>query len=157
MNSRKKAFAAGLSTIRSQSASKKPRRGGAICAIRPRLYNAAGMPDLNQIIQGDSVAVLNDGPEGWVDLCFADPPFNIGYLYHGYDDEKDVAEYLDWSETWMRAVHRALKPTGSFYLAIGDEYAADLCVIARRKLGFHLRNCITATKPIGHHQSFKTH
>ena len=47
------------------------------------------MPDLNQIIQGDSIAVLNDGPEGWVDLCFADPPFNIGYLYHGYDDERD--------------------------------------------------------------------
>ena len=42
----------------------------------------------------------------------------------------------------MRAVHRALKPTGSFYLAIGDEYAADLCVIARRKIGFHLRNWI---------------
>ena len=36
----------------------------------------------------------------------------------------------------------ALKPSGSFYLAIGDEYAADLCVIARRKIGFHLRNWI---------------
>jgi site-specific DNA-methyltransferase (adenine-specific) len=42
----------------------------------------------------------------------------------------------------MRAVYRALKPTGSFYLAIGDEFAADLCVIARRKIGFHLRNWI---------------
>ena len=42
----------------------------------------------------------------------------------------------------MRAVRRALKPTGSFYLAIGDEFAADLCVIARRSIGFHLRNWI---------------
>jgi site-specific DNA-methyltransferase (adenine-specific) len=42
----------------------------------------------------------------------------------------------------MAAVQRALKPTGSFYLAIGDEYAADLCVIARRQLGFHMRNWI---------------
>jgi site-specific DNA-methyltransferase (adenine-specific) len=40
----------------------------------------------------------------------------------------------------MAGVQRALKPTGSFYLAIGDEYAADLCVIARRELGFTLRN-----------------
>ena len=40
----------------------------------------------------DSIDVLNQGPEGWVDLCFADPPFNIGYLYHNYDDEKDVDE-----------------------------------------------------------------
>ena len=31
------------------------------------------------------------------------------------------------SEDWMTAVYRALKPTGSFYLAIGDEFAADLC------------------------------
>jgi site-specific DNA-methyltransferase (adenine-specific) len=77
-----------------------------------------------------------------VDLCFADPPFNIGYLYHNYDDEKEVGEYVDWSEKWMRAVYNALKPTGSFYLAIGDEFAADLCVIARRKIGFHLRNWI---------------
>jgi site-specific DNA-methyltransferase (adenine-specific) len=142
MNGRKKAFVRGLSTIRSQSPTKKTRPSGAICAIRPRLYNAAGMPDLNQIIQGDSVAVLDEGPEGWVDLCFADPPFNIGYLYHGYDDEKDVDEYVDWTEKWMRAVYRALKPTGSFYLAIGDEFAADLCVLARRKIGFHLRNWI---------------
>lgn len=96
----------------------------------------------NQIINGDSVEILNQLPEGWVDLCFADPPFNIGYLYHNYNDRKDVDEYVDWSERWMRAVHRALKPTGSFYLAIGDEFAADLAVVARRKIGFHLRNWI---------------
>jgi site-specific DNA-methyltransferase (adenine-specific) len=96
----------------------------------------------NQIICGDSIAILNSGPEGWVDLCFADPPFNIGYLYHNYDDRKDVDEYVDWSERWMRAVHRALKPTGSFYLAIGDEFAADLCTVARRRIGFHMRNWI---------------
>jgi len=33
---------------------------------------------LNQIVLGDSVKILNDAPEGWVDLVFADPPFNIG-------------------------------------------------------------------------------
>ncbi len=97
---------------------------------------------LNQIIAGDSVEKLNAMPEGWADLCFADPPFNIGYLYHNYEDRKEVDEYVDWSERWMRAVYRALKPTGSFYLAIGDEFAADLAVVARRKIGFHMRNWI---------------
>src|SRR2546423_8769296 len=97
---------------------------------------------IDQIICGDSIKILNDLPEGWVDLCFADPPFNIGYLYHNYDDQKDVEEYVDWSEKWMRAVHRALKPSGSFYLAIGDEFAADLCHVARRQIGFNLRNWI---------------
>jgi DNA modification methylase len=97
---------------------------------------------LNQVVHGDSIEKLNSLPEGWADLVFADPPFNIGYLYHNYDDRKDVDEYVDWSEKWMRAVYRALKPTGSFYLAIGDEFAADLCVRARRGIGFHLRNWI---------------
>jgi site-specific DNA-methyltransferase (adenine-specific) len=100
------------------------------------------MPEANQIIQGDSIKVLNEGPEGWVDLVFADPPFNIGYLYHGYNDHRNDDDYLKFSEEWIKAVHRALKPTGAFYLAIGDEYAADLCVIARRQAGFHLRNWI---------------
>jgi site-specific DNA-methyltransferase (adenine-specific) len=100
------------------------------------------MPILNQIVQGDCIKTLNDGPEGWVDLVFADPPFNIGYLYHGYDDERKYDDYLKFSTEWMTAVHRALKPNGSFYLAIGDEYAADLCVAARRKVGFNLRNWI---------------
>jgi len=141
MNRRKLAFQKGLTALRAKKAPvlTRPRRN--ICAITPRLYNA-GVPELNQIIQGDSTKVLNEGPEGWVDLVFADPPFNIGYLYHGYDDEKDVDEYVNWSENWMRAVHRALKPSGSFYLAIGDEFAADLCHVARRKIGFNLRNWI---------------
>jgi DNA modification methylase len=118
------------------------RNRGKVYAIRPRLYNAAGMVEHNQIVCGNSIEVLNSGPEGWVDLCFADPPFNIGYLYHGYDDQLKTDDYLKFSKDWMQAVHRALKPTGSFYLAIGDAYAADLCVIARREIGFHLRNWI---------------
>jgi site-specific DNA-methyltransferase (adenine-specific) len=100
------------------------------------------MLELDQIMCGDSIKILNDGPEGWVDLVFADPPFNIGFLYHGYDDRRKTEDYLEFSKQWMQAVYRALKPTGSFYLAIGDAYAADLCVIARREVGFHMRNWI---------------
>jgi DNA modification methylase len=140
--SRKAAFQQGLSALRSTKPNKMTRKSRAVGAIVPRLYNLAGMPNTNLIIQGDSINVLNEGPEGWIDLVFADPPFNIGYLYHNYDDKKDVDEYVDWSEKWMRAVYRALKPSGSFYLAIGDEFAADLCYVARRKIGFNLRNWI---------------
>src|SRR5699024_12493852 len=96
----------------------------------------------SDLINADSIAYLNSLPEEWADLAFADPPFNIGYLYHNYEDRKSVDEYVNWSEQWMAAVYRALKPTGSFYLAIGGEFAADLCVVARRKIGFHMRNCI---------------
>src|SRR4051812_29223508 len=146
MNSRKLAFNLGLKKLK-QSGQRSPslplpKKSGRICAIRPSLYNPAHMPEVNQIVQGDCIKTLNDGPEGWVDLVFADPPFNIGYLYHGYEDSKKTEDYLTFSHDWMKAVHRALKPSGSFYLAIGDEYAADLAVIARRQLGFNLRNWI---------------
>ena len=97
---------------------------------------------VNQIVSGDSIKLLNGLPEGWVDLVFADPPFNIGYLYHGYDDAKKFEDYMEFCRQWIQAVHRALKPGGSFYLAIGDDFAADLCVLARREIGFTLRNWI---------------
>ena len=139
MNQRKAAFQQGLRSIKTRKVSSA---APTVAPAQKMRYNGVTMLAPNQIVQGDSIQLLNDGPEGWVDLCFADPPFNIGYLYHGYDDQKDVNEYCDWSEKWMRAVHRALKPNGSFFLAIGDEFAADLAVIARRKIGFHLRNWI---------------
>lgn len=122
--------------------------------IAPRLYNAAGVPETNQIIQGDCIKVLNEGPEGWIDLVFADPPFNIGYLYDGYEDAKPLDQYLEWSRQWMGAVHRALRPSGSFFLAIGDDYAAELCVEAKR-LGFKMRNWIVWHYTFGQQPSRK--
>jgi site-specific DNA-methyltransferase (adenine-specific) len=111
------------------------------CRRAVSLYDDA-MLEPNTIVMGDCIELLTRESEGWVDLVFADPPFNIGYLYKGYNDKRNTADYLSFSKEWMTAVHRALKPTGSFYLAIGDEYAADLAVIARREIGFHLRNWI---------------
>src|SRR2546421_3511832 len=114
-SSRKAAFQQGLTTLKQTRSGKMSRATAPVGAIRPALYNPAGMPNTNQIIQGDSIKVLNEGPEGWVDLVFADPPFNIGYLYHGYNDELKTEDYLKFSKDWMAAVYRALKPSGSFY------------------------------------------
>src|SRR4051794_38856291 len=139
MNTRKRAFEHGLGKIQRMPL---VRSRGPIGSIRPSLYNAAGMVEPNQILQGDSIEILNEGKGEWAALVFAAPPFNIGYLYHGYNDRQNTKDYLKFSEEWIKAVHHALKPTGSFYLAIGDEYAADLCVIARRNVGFNLRNWI---------------
>jgi site-specific DNA-methyltransferase (adenine-specific) len=78
---------------------------------------------------------------GTVDLAFADPPFNIGYDYDVYDDRKERDHYLDWSRQWIAGVHRALKPTGTFWLAIGDEYAAELKILSQ-EIGFHCRSWV---------------
>lgn len=98
-------------------------------------------PFLNRIHQGDCVAGLQGLPEGTVDLVFADPPFNIGYDYDEYDDRLDEEKYLHWCETWMREVHQVLKPSGTFWLAIGDEYAAELKLLAK-KIGFYPRSWV---------------
>jgi site-specific DNA-methyltransferase (adenine-specific) len=84
---------------------------------------------------------MNGLPEGCVDLAFADPPFNIGYDYDLYDDRQQHHEYLDWSRRWISAVHRALKSDGTFWLAIGDEYAAELKILSQ-EIGFHLRSWV---------------
>lgn len=95
----------------------------------------------NTVIHGDCIAGMQALPKGSVDLVFADPPFNIGYDYDVYRDNREGADYLQWSESWMSAVHRALKDSGAFWLAIGDEFAAELKVAAQ-KIGFHCRSWV---------------
>jgi site-specific DNA-methyltransferase (adenine-specific) len=79
---------------------------------------------------------------GSVDLAFADPPFNIGYEYDVYKDRHDAERYLDWTRAWGRAVDRVLKPTGTFWLAIGDDFAAELKLIFQKELGFTCRSWV---------------
>lgn len=95
----------------------------------------------NSIYHTDCVKGMATLPEGSVDLAFADPPFNIGYDYDVYDDQQDAGQYLDWCRTWISEVHRVLKPDGTFWLAIGDEYAAELKVLSQQ-LGFHCRSWV---------------
>ena len=95
----------------------------------------------NRIYQGDCIELLNKTGKGSVDLVFADPPFNIGYEYDVYDDAKQADNYLRWCRRWIKRVHRALKSNGTFWLAIGDEYAAEL-KIESQKAGFHCRSWV---------------
>lgn len=74
-------------------------------------------------------------------MIFADPPFNIGYKYDKYNDKVKGKNYIAWTGDWMAACKKVLKPNGSFYIAIGDEYAANVKIIAD-ELGLHLRNWI---------------
>lgn len=95
----------------------------------------------NTIDCGNSIEVLAGWKPGSVDLVFADPPFNIGYVYDKYHDDRPDEEYVEWTRSWMAACKRVLKASGSFYIAIGDEFAADIRIIGR-DLGLHLRNWI---------------
>lgn len=90
---------------------------------------------------GDCIEVLGKVSEPFADLIFADPPFNIGYKYDQYNDNQKRENYISWTNQWMQACYRILKPNGSFYIAIGDDYAADVKLIADQ-LKLEMRNWI---------------
>ncbi len=106
---------------------------------------------LNRIIHGDCLKRLAALDAGCVDLAFADPPFNIGYDYDEYHDKRPCQDYLEWSKRWMSEVQRVLKPDGTFWLAIGDDYAAELKVLATRELGLTCRSWVVWYYTFGVH------
>lgn len=110
------------------------------------------VPDglLNAIHLGDCIAHLKSMPDACVQLAFADPPFNIGYDYDVYDDSLESDKYLSWCQRWITEVHRTLIPTGTFWLAIGDEYAAELKILSQ-KIGFHCRSWVVWYYTFGVH------
>ena len=95
----------------------------------------------NQIVHQDCLAGLASLGTDSVDLVVTDPPFNIGYKYDQYEDRRQKGDYLTWCEKWMAECCRVLSPTGSLFLAIGDEYVAELKV-RLDALGLHMRNWI---------------
>ncbi len=86
---------------------------------RPRTFKT------DKVHVGDCIDLMNAWPEDRVDLVFADPPYNIGFHYDEYDDNRPGDEYVQWTEDWINGCVRLLKPTGSLYVLIGDEYAAE--------------------------------
>ncbi len=96
---------------------------------------------LDKIITGDCLKILNGLPASCADLIVADPPYNIGYKYDRYNDSQEHEDYCAWCKEWMLACKRVLSATGSMYVAIGDDYAAELRIIGR-EIGLTLRNWI---------------
>jgi len=99
---------------------------------------------LNRIICGDCIEVLGQIGKPFADLIFADPPFNIGYKYDKYYDKVKKKNYIAWTKEWMTVCKSVLNPHGSFYIAIGDEYAAnvkiigdEICLVMRNWIIWH--------------------
>ncbi len=99
----------------------------------------------DQIHHGDCLELLQTFPAHSVDLIFSDPPFNIKYRYDVYRDNLDATEYVAFTRNWMTACMRVLKRSGSFYIAIGDEFVADIRKLID-EVGGHFRNWIACPK-----------
>jgi site-specific DNA-methyltransferase (adenine-specific) len=100
---------------------------------------------------GDCVEVLNRFEPRSVDVIVTSPPYNLGIAYNRYQDTLSGADYLQWTNTWIAAATRVLRPDGSLFLNVGakptDPWTAlDVVQVARSHL--RLQNIIHWIKSI---------
>jgi len=110
--------------------------------------------ETNKVYLGDCIEIMRTFPDKSVDLIFADPPFNIGLKYDVYKDNMPYEDYYNWSEKWIKETYRLLKNNGSIYIAIGDEFAAEINIILKR-IGYYYRNWIIWYYTFGQNQRKK--
>ena len=93
-------------------------------------------PPLDRIIVGDCLKSLKKIPDDSVDVCFADPPFNLKKKYGKHDDAMALDEYLTWCEQWIRELVRVTKPTGSIFLHNIPKWLTHYATILNRLAQF---------------------
>jgi len=110
--------------------------------------------EINKVYLGDCIEIMKTLPNGSVDLVFADPPFNIKAEYDVYNDNMSYKDYCNWTEKWIQETYRLLKDCGTIYIAICDEFAAEINIILKRT-GFYFRNWIIWYYTFGQNQRKK--
>jgi modification methylase len=114
---------------------------------------------VNQVVQGDCVQVLGDMPAESVDLVFADPPYNLQLtqtLYRpnmsrveGVDEDwdrfDDFEAYDSFSNSWLSACRRVLKPDGALWV-IGTYHNIFRLGRIMQDLGFWFLNDVVWIK-----------
>lgn len=72
-----------------------------------------------QLVNGDSIALMEKMPAGSIDCYMTSPPYNLGVKYEVYDDKIPRADYLDWTKRWLKAAKRAASARASLFLNMG--------------------------------------
>ena len=108
------------------------------------------------LIRGDAKDVLASFPPESIDMVITSPPYYMKreYLGGGIGLEDTYSEYIDDLVAICQQVYRVLKPTGSFWLNLGDSYQSkNLLMIPQRvairltdEVGFTLRNQVVWNK-----------
>ena len=52
-------------------------------------------------------------------MIVTSPPYNLGIQYNQYQDTLSRSDYLQWTNTWVAAAARVLRPEGSLFLNVG--------------------------------------
>jgi site-specific DNA-methyltransferase (adenine-specific) len=101
--------------------------------------------------KADCLEVFARLPPQSVDVIVTSPPYNLGIQYNRYQDALTPEDYLTWTNAWVGAATRVLRPDGSLFLNVGakptDPWTAlDVAQAARAHL--RLQNIIHWIKSI---------
>lgn len=108
---------------------------------------------------GDCLEIMSRFPDNYVDMIFADPPYNLsndGVTCHAgrmvkvnkgdWDKSKGFDEDLKFHETWIAECRRVLKPEGTIWIS-GTNHSIYQCGYVLQKHNFHILNDISWFKP----------
>jgi len=115
--------------------------------------------NVDTIIEGDTIEVMQGLPDASVDLVFADPPYNLqlrtelhrpdNSRVDAVDDPWDrfasVAVYDEFTRAWLAAARRVLKPDGAIWV-IGSYHNIFRVGAALQDAGFWLLNDVVWRK-----------
>ena len=99
------------------------------------------------VVQGDSLALIQQIPDSSVDLVLTDPPYHSTKKQNIYGDTDFVHDekYLSWMHLYIQEWRRVLKPNGSLYLFCSSEMAPFLYTTMSSDMNMH--SIITWSKP----------
>lgn len=102
----------------------------------------------NKTIHQDTFEVLQHLPENFVDLVFADPPYNLQKNFNATTFKKlSPKQYEEWLDSWMSKLVRILKPEASVYIC-GD-WRTSGAIFSVAKKYFQIQNRITFEREKG--------
>lgn len=97
---------------------------------------------VGRTIHQDFLEAADYLPDGFVDLLFVDPPYNLNKTFNGATFRKtDPDAYADWLGKAFDKLERLLKPTSSVYLC--TDWASSPAVYSVIRDRFIVRNRIT--------------
>jgi site-specific DNA-methyltransferase (adenine-specific)/modification methylase len=112
----------------------------------------------NIIFNGDCIEILNKKIEiRSIDLIFADPPYNLSgnglkwkgnktggdwYMINEHWDKMTAPEYMHFTRKWIGGCHKALRDTGSIYIACSYHNVSEVMIVLKQ-LDFKINNIIT--------------
>ena len=107
----------------------------------------------------DCLEIMSWFPENYVDMIFADPPYNLsndGFTCHAgkmvsvnkgkWDKSKGFEKDFEFHEKWISECRRVLKPSGTIWIS-GTNHSIYQCGFILQKLNFHILNDIAWFKP----------